>query len=107
MSTQTKCPECQRDLSIKKHLKFGVRAELSSIKYVFKNMAFPWIDDLEAVYKPNLVVCPHCGNEFLAKGYKFFGFIEAKRFQVGFAVALILFMFAFLAGMVWSAFRNI
>ena len=65
----------------------------------------PWIDGLEGVYKPNLVVCPQCGNEFNSKGYKFFGFIEAKHFLIGFAVVVILFMFAFLAGMIWSALK--
>ena len=105
MRPHIKCPECQKEFSIKKHLKSGVRPELSSIKYVLRNIAFPWIDGLEGVYNPNLVVCPQCGNEFNSKGYKFFGFIEAKHFKIGLAVVVILFLFAFIAGMIWSALK--
>ena len=107
MSTQTKCPECQKSFSIKKHLKSGVRAELSSIRYAFRNIAFPWINGLEGIYKPNLVVCPQCGIEFHSKGYKFFDFIEPKHFQIGLSFIVILFLFAFLVGMIWSVFKNI
>ena len=92
---------------IKTHLKSGVRAQFAFIKYAFRNIAFPWIDGLEPIYKPNLVTCPKCGNEFESKDYRFFGFIDAKKFQFGLAVVFTLFLFAYLAGMIWSAFSII
>ena len=104
MIPQTKCPKCLKEFVINRHLKSGVRAELSSIKYTLRNIAFPWIDGLEGIYKPNLVVCPQCGNEFDSKCYKFFGFIEAKHFQIGLVVVFMLFLFVFWACMIWSAF---
>ena len=104
MNPKTKCPECQNVFLINKHLKSGVRADLSSIRYAFKSAAFPWIDGLEAAYKPNLVICPQCGNEFESKGYRFFGVIEPKKLQIGLAAAIILFMFTYLSVMIWSAF---
>ena len=105
MSQKTKCPECRKEFIMKAHLKSGVRAELPSMKYAIKSIALPFIDGLEGAYKPNLVVCPQCGNEFHPKDYKFFGFIGPKHFQIILAVLLILFIFVFLAVMAWSAFK--
>ena len=103
MSSKTQCPECQKEFTINKHLKSGVRAEPSSIKYALRNIAFPWIDGLEGIYKPELVVCPECGREFNSRGYKYFGFIEPRHFQIGLAVVVILFIFSFLIVMIWNA----
>jgi hypothetical protein len=68
-------------------------------------MAFPWIDGLEGIYKPNSVVCPACGKEFSSEGYKYFGFLEAKHLQIGLVVAVLLFIFSFLAGFIWSILK--
>ena len=107
MNQKIKCPDCQKEFIIKSHLKSGMRAELPSMKYAIKSIVLPFIDGLEGVYKPNLVVCPQCGKEFLSNEYKFFGFISPKYFQIILAVSLILFIFVFIAGMIWSAFKMI
>jgi hypothetical protein len=104
MSRKSKCPKCQKEFKTKAHLKSGVRADLPFVKYAIKSILFPFIDGLEGVYEPNLVVCPGCGNEFISKDYKFFGFIGPKHFQIGLAVSILFFLFVFLAGMLWSAF---
>jgi len=103
MSLKTQCPKCQKKNSIKKHLKSGVRVEPSSIKYPLRNIAFPWIDGLEGIYKPELVVCPECGKEFNSRDYKYFGFIKPRHFQIGLAVVVILFIFFILIVMIWNA----
>jgi hypothetical protein len=105
MSHKTKCPKCQIEFIAKAHLKSGVRADLPFMKYAIKSILFPFIDGLEGVYKPNLVVCPGCGNEFISKDYKFFGCIDPKHFQIGLAASLLFILFVFLVGMLWSAFN--
>jgi hypothetical protein len=67
------------------------------MKLSLRNLAFPWIDGLEGIYKPNLVVCPVCGKEFSSEAYKYFGFPEAKHLQIGLVVAVFLFIFSLLS----------
>lgn len=105
MRAITECPKCQKKFSVKNHLKYGLRFNLSFMKLAFRNIAFPWIDGLEEIYKPNLVVCPQCGNEFNSKGYKYFGFIEANHMQIGLVVVILLFIFSFLAALIWGVVR--
>jgi hypothetical protein len=105
MSSQTKCPICQKEFIIKNHLKSGVSAELSYIKYAFRNIALPWIDGLEGLYKPNLVVCPKCGNEFNSIGFKYFGFIKPSHLQIGLVAFVLFFILSFLVSLIWSALK--
>jgi hypothetical protein len=105
MSPQTKCPICRKEFIIKNHLKSGVRAEFSSIKNAIQNIALPWIDGLEGFYRPNVVVCPQCTNEFDAIGYKYFGFIEPRYLQIGLVGFVLLFILSFLCGLIWIAVK--
>ncbi len=105
MATSVHCPQCQASFIVKDHLKYRVRFDPSFLKLALRNIVFPWLDGLEEVYKPHIVVCPKCGNEFVSKGYKYFGFIEAKHFQIGLFVALLLFIFIYFVGLIWSAIR--
>ena len=103
MSTVTECTNCQKRFPVKNHLKYRVQLNLSFIKLALRNAALPWIGGLEEIYKPHLVVCPQCGKEFSSIGYKYFGFIEVKHFQIGLIVLFLLFVFSFLALMIWRA----
>jgi hypothetical protein len=97
----TKCPDCGKVFSVKKHLKYRVQFNLSFLKLALRNIAFPWIDGMEEIFKPDLVVCPQCYKEFSAKGYKYFGLIEAKHLQVGLIAAFLFFVLAPLAVIIW------
>ena len=105
MAPQTKCPDCQNEFLVKNNLKYRLQPKFTFIKLALRNIAFPWLDGLEEIYKANLVVCPQCGNEFSAAGYKYFGFIEVKHFQIGLVVVILSFIFLFLAGLIWSVLR--
>jgi hypothetical protein len=89
----------------KDSLKYKVRFDLSFVKLALRNIAFPWIDGFAEIYKPHLVVSPQCGNEFISKGYKYFGFIEAKHFQIGLVGVVLLIIFSFLAALIWGAVK--
>ena len=102
MADNTKCPECQCEFQIKYHLKYRLRATPSFLKLAFDNIAFPWRNGFEEIYKPHLVVCPGCGNEFSASEYRYFGFIKIKHLQVGLIFFFLLFMFAPIAIMLWN-----
>ena len=68
MRAQAECPKCRNEFLVKSNLKYDLRPNLSFMKLAFRNIAFPWIDGLEEIYKPNLVVCPECGKELKHKG---------------------------------------
>jgi len=94
MHEKTECPKCKNVFSVKNHLKYRARFNLSLMKMAFKNIAFPWSDGLEEIYNPHIVVCPECGNVFSSIEYKYFGFIKAKHLQIGLIAAFLFFVFA-------------
>ena len=106
MSAHAECPKCRNEFLVKSNLKYGLRLNLSFMKLALRNIAFPWIDGLEEIHKSNLVVCPECGKEFISEGYRYFGFIEPKHLQIGLAAVVLLFVFSFLAVLIWSALKT-
>jgi hypothetical protein len=100
-----KCTNCQTSFPVKSNLKYKVRFNLSFALLALRNIAMPWLDGFEDIYKPNIVLCPNCGKEFSAKGYKYFGFIEAKHFQVGLVILILLMFIAFFATAIWSVVK--
>jgi hypothetical protein len=101
----TECPKCKSKFSTKRHLKYRLQTNLSFFKLAIDNAAFPWKRGLEEVYKANLLICPECGYEFSTHGYKYFGILTVKQFQIGLAILVLSFLFApvfFICWYIWN-----
>ncbi len=105
MKKDAKCPNCGEIFLIKGHLKYGFNSS-RSFKNWFNAQFYPWFNDFEGMYKPNLVVCPECSNEFTPRKYKYFGFLDLWHFQTVFMFIFILILFIFLGGTIWSLLRG-
>jgi len=97
MSEQITCPKCDSDFYVKESLKEQVTG-FTSFKGLLASRRFrPLFSSDKSknmIEESSLVICPHCGNEFLTGDYRFFGFLSKimlKRLLIIFILLFIAF----------------
>ncbi len=94
MKDKIQCRKCNHYFETKKHLKYRVTSLKSFLDIIAYKRVRPVFyregGNTDAISESNVIVCPKCGNEFMAPNYKYFGFLSLAGLRMVIIIFLLL-----------------